>query len=516
MKGKPTMQEKMSSPLQRMYFAAQRALRENLIPLLSALLFGLAAHMFVFSNKLMNADEVESLFGKGATITSGRWGLEAVKFIFPDLSMPWLYGIVSLLLLAVSACLIIRLFEIKSPLMQILLSAMITAFPSQTGVFCFMFTSTAYALSFILSVLCVWLFVKGGIVRKAGAIICLVLSLSIYQAYVAITAALFVLYLIKRCLDNEGSVWQNLAFAFRALGMMLLSLAVYYGISLLVFSLSGAQFNDYVKDNVNEAGILGRIRMAYDFLFYTLSYREFALVSGEMSRYLHIICLALCALLLMAKALVMVKEKKLLSAAFMLVCGCILPLAVYCMFLMMEKNSIHTLVLHGFIAFYVLAALLSDRLLAGSALLSRLGRDVLYLSFALVLMSNVFFANEAYLKLHLQYENAYSFYSILLDRVQSCEGYHEGTKLAIIGHQDNKLTRYPQIDLGYLMGPGQDLINIYSRENFLRRYMGTDIPLADEETVAALEKNEEFIAMAEYPYYGSVKKIDDCIVVKLG
>ena len=52
------MQEKMSSPLQRMYFTAQRALRENLIPLLSALLFGLAAHMFVFSNKLMNADEV--------------------------------------------------------------------------------------------------------------------------------------------------------------------------------------------------------------------------------------------------------------------------------------------------------------------------------------------------------------------------------------------------------------------------------------------------------------------------
>jgi len=66
------------------------------------------------------------------------------------------------------------------------------------------------------------------------------------------------------------------------------------------------------------------------------------------------------------------------------------------------------------------------------------------------------------------------------------------------------------------MGPGQDLINIYSRENFLRRYMGTDIPLADVETVAALEKSEEFMAMAEYPYYGSVKKIDDCIVVKLG
>ena len=34
-------------------------------------------------NKLLNHDEIESLFGKGATITSGRWGLEPVKLLFP-------------------------------------------------------------------------------------------------------------------------------------------------------------------------------------------------------------------------------------------------------------------------------------------------------------------------------------------------------------------------------------------------------------------------------------------------
>ena len=145
------MQENNISFLQRGFDRICTAARENLIPLLSALGFGLAAHTFAFSNKLMNADEVESLFGKGATVTSGRWGLEAIKFIFPDVSMPWLYGIVSLMLLAVSACLIIRLFKIENKLMQLLLAGMLTAFPSQTGVFCFMFTSSAYALAFFLA-----------------------------------------------------------------------------------------------------------------------------------------------------------------------------------------------------------------------------------------------------------------------------------------------------------------------------------------------------------------------------
>ena len=66
------------------------------------------------------------------------------------------------------------------------------------------------------------------------------------------------------------------------------------------------------------------------------------------------------------------------------------------------------------------------------------------------------------------------------------------------------------------MGVNHDLINIYSRENFLRRYLGSDIPLASEAEAEKLAATEEFAEMAEYPYYGSVKMIDGFVVVKLG
>ena len=78
-------------------------------PFLAAFLAGLAAHGYAFSNKLLNHDEIESLFGKGATITSGRWGLEPVKLLFPDWSMPWIYGLISLLLISAAACLMLRI-----------------------------------------------------------------------------------------------------------------------------------------------------------------------------------------------------------------------------------------------------------------------------------------------------------------------------------------------------------------------------------------------------------------------
>lgn len=510
------MQENNMSLMQRYFDRLCAAAREYAIPFLAALGFGLAAHMFAFSNKLMNADDVESLFGKGATVTSGRWGLEVIKVIFPDASMPWLYGVLSLIMLALSACLIIRLFKIENPLMRALLAGMITAFPSQTGVFCFMFTSSAYAFSFLLSVLSVCLFKDGKFAARAAAAACLVLSLGIYQAYVALTASLFVLIIITECMDGEKSVWQILLFALRALGMMLIALAVYYGISRYALSVNATQFNDYVMDNVNEAGVVARIRMAYDFLYYTLSYMEFGLVSGKFSLYLHLACMGVCIIALCAKALAMLKEKNIMAAGLMLFAAALLPLAVYCIFLVMDKGSIHTLVFHSFIAFYVLAAILCQKLLAGERKVNRLGRDLVYLALSVGLVSNIYVANKTYLKLYLQYENAYSFSSILLTRVQNTEGFDENCKLAIIGEQDNKLTTFPQIDLGWQMGPSQNLINIYSRENFFRHYMGSTVELAEAEELERIKLSPEYEEMSEYPYYGSIKKIDDYIVVKLG
>ena len=79
-----------------------------------------------------------------------------------------------------------------------------------------------------------------------------------------------------------------------------------------------------------------------------------------------------------------------------------------------------------------------------------------------------------------------------------------------------KMRRFNEIDIGYLQGPSWDLVNIYSREKFFNYYLGTSIPFAPKEKIAELQQDARFLEMSEYPYYGSVKKIDDCIVVRLG
>ena len=478
------------------------------VPFLTAFLAGLAAHGFAFTNKLLNHDEIESLFGKGATITSGRWGLEPVKILFPDWSMPWIYGILSLLMISAAACLMLRILEIRRPSLRLLLAALVTTFPSLTGTFCFMFTSSAYAWAFLLAVLSVRLQQEG---RFLQAVPVLVLALGIYQAYIAVAASLFVLDMLRQSLDGERSVPAIIRQGLRALGMMLLSVAIYYGIALLVLRFAGESFNTYVTDNVNgSVGLLRRVRIAYDAFFYVFSFRNFYLISSEALRYVHIV---FAVLTLGCLTVIALRAGRPLHAALAAFLTLLLPLAICCMFLIMSEQSIHTLVMYSFIAVYLLAALVMERM---STPVARGAAALLSAALALIAAGNIYFANMTYLKMLLEQENAKAFYTVLLTRVMETEGFDGDSRLAILGQQDTLLHRYDELDTDLLQGPNRDLVNIYSRENYLKLFLGCELPFADEDSLSKLERDPRVEAMPVYPYTGSVQKIDDFLVVKLG
>jgi len=500
------MDNKNLSLTDRVWAWLCRFFAENKVPFIASLLAGFLTHGFALTNKLVNHDEIESLFGKGATITSGRWGLELVKPLFPDWSMPWIYGAVSIVLMSLAVCLAVRLLDIRSKPLQAILAMLVLSFPSLTGNFCFMFTSSAYALSFLLAVLSVYEFLRGGWLHRGLSVICLVFALGMYQAYISVAASIYVVLMTARALDGV-SVKDNVLYGLKALGAMALSIGIYYAVTLLVFKLTGAQFNSYVTENVTgDVGLLRRVRMAYDAFFYVFSFRNFYLVTSEASRYIHI-ALALIAIIGLA---VGKKPINVIMAAFL---TALLPLSMFCMYLIMSHESIHTLVMYSFVAVYMLLMVVLERM---EFKLDRFVKDGTVLLLMAVIVSNVYFGNMTYLKLQLQYENAYAFYNSLMTQVKETEGFDEETELAIIGRQDNLLHTFPQLDTELLMGPNKELVNIYSRENFIKYYLGFDIPFASEEKTAALSEDERVASMAEYPYYGSVQKIDDCIVVKLG
>lgn len=482
------------------------------VPALSALIFGLAAYLFVFTNKLLNLDEIAGLFSKGESISSGRWALALTSYVFPDVSMPWINGMLSLLMLTVAVCLTVRVFELESALIKSVLAALMIVFPSQIVTFSYMFTCAPYALAVLLAVGSVYaVLCRAGKRRFIPAVIMLAFSLGIYQAYLAIAASFCVVYLIKRTLDDEWELGRIVRCGVECVVYLVLSLAVYFAVNKLTMLITHTEYNSYADASFQTdlPSLLFGLRVAFTAFFGYFYKGYYHLIATPLSAVMHIVCAVIVGAEL---AVYCVRNRASIKRVGLLILLIILvPFSVNCLYIISAQR--HTLMLYSFVAVYILAAVVAESLMGRTHMRYR---DALIISMAVVVLCNVLYANRLYLKMKLEYENAYSFYSTLATRIKETEGYDENTMVFITGDAQELLHESTEIDTSDLVGIMEGLINVYSREDFFTYYAGFSPPTFDWAKWDATGAVVELDNMPIYPYDGSVQKIDDFIIVKLG
>lgn len=498
-------------------FAADH-LKRYRIPFLSTLLLGLLAYGFAFTNKLINHDEAASLFTKGSTVPSGRWGLGALDSIFPNYSMPWIYGILTVLIIALAVCLLVHVFRVKNNVLQVLLSGCIVAFPSLIGTFGYMFTATSFALSFLLAVSAAamirqpqkWCFIP--------ALGCLIFSLCIYQAYISVAAGLLVLTLIQQLLKEEKPQKILLNGIYYVL-FLVAALGLYYLATQVVLKITGVSMNGYASERIifSLSSVLNGVVLAYVNFFRFFTEGFLGLIPTAFSRTLHLLLLVSLGWLLVQQLLRCGRNSLSHLILFLLLVAA-LPLAINCMYMITSVDSIHTLVLYGFVSVYVLTVILADHFLSSAPerSLTSIILNVLSTVMALIIAVNIYIANQSYLNLHLRYENASAFYTSLIADIKMNPGFDENTRLAVIGEYQQP-DYYPlQFEsIHTITGVYGFVPDNYSKDFFLTYYTGFPMEFASEEEISRIMETPEFDAMAVYPYYGSLQKIGDCLVVKL-
>ena len=492
------------------------------LPFWASMIWGLLAYTFAFTNKLLNHDEVGQLFGKGATVTSGRWGLNILDNLLPNFSMPWIYGILTVFLIALSICILVRLFAIRSRLVQVVLAGSIMVFPSLIGLFGYMFTSSAYGVSFLCAVAAVWCIRQKPLLFAIPALALMGFSLSIYQSYISVASGLLIVLLIQDLLLGEKAM-PVIKRGLWYVAFLLTALAGYYIATQILLRLLGIGFNDYAADNVTfrVSELPQKIGLAYVRFIRFFTWRQHALIPTSFSTRVH------CVLILSCFALGLIwllgqKKSDVGRMLLLLALVALLPLAINCMYLITDPTSIHTLVLYGFVCLYVLAAVLLDTSMLSETpqkirrLLCRVALNLGIVALTLVVIINTYVANEAFLNLHLRYENSYAFYTSLLADLRSNPEFQEGAKLAVVGSYDSPgFYEYYFHFLPELTGVMGFLPESYAYGAFLHYYLGLSIPIATESEVAQITATEEYQNMNVYPYYGSTKVINDIFVVKL-
>ncbi|MEG2421585.1 MAG: glucosyltransferase domain-containing protein [Oscillospiraceae bacterium] len=491
-------------------------------------LLGLLTHLFMLVNKLPNHDDIGHIFDATYGTMSGRWLLPAMVNLDGKFSAPWLIGVLSMLAIALAACFVVSIFRIRRPLGCILTGALMVSFPTVSSTLTYMFTADAYFLCLALACLAAWLTVKYRY-GFLGGIVALTLSMGIYQSYFGVAAVLLVGALIFETLDNRSSfktlLLRGVKFVITlAAGLLFYMLIVkfttrntelvsYMGISSmgslslselpqLIFSAYGRYFTFFLRrDNV------------FHFAFLRYAFVLVGIATAALGVYI-----------------IRAKKLPILSILLLAVLAILYPLAGNIVYVMAPDAPAHLLMVYG-LCFILLAPLaLAEYYIAmpHDAQKSAVSKSlcsgccwVIVAVLALTAYSYNIYSNNAYLKMHLGYEQAYSHSTRLLSAIEGTEGYDRSIPVVFIGAEDYTVLKNPTPELDrtgdigvFAMG---NHLTSYTYDLFLKRFLGFTNPLYLDGTPQSdsCGQQESVKAMPVYPAAGSIATVDGIMVVKL-
>lgn len=492
------------------------------LPFLSTVAFGLIAYGWFFTNKILNFDELYNLFGKGAEIELGRWGLPVISLLLPDVSVPWLWGLLALLLLAAAVCLILSLIGIENRLLQCLVAGVIVSFPAETATVLYMFMVPSSALAFFLAVAAVKLlrtakqkrFLCGSL-----AVLAEVFSVSIYQANVTVTSTLLVLLLILDFFSEEAEksdfIGKLLKKSVSYFAFLILSMGVYYALTLAVQKVTGIGFSGY-SDRALENGssLLQRILLTFRTFGNVYSSQVNGIIRSEVAEVLHVLVVLIgyfAGFFVCIKKFSGCRGRIALFAVYTVI---LLPMSISGLNLFLNPDSLHAVTMMSYALVFVFTAKMTDlvskeELLPGSA-------NVLSLLIAAIITGNVWYSNVIGLRMYMEYENAYSAYTAILSDIQSLPDYKAEYKIALGGilPVGDYTDRFGLTEENSVFGVSS-FRNDYSRNEFIQQYLGYDAQIANSHEVNMLRETPEYAEMPVYPNAGFVKVIDGYVMVKL-
>ena len=135
----------------------RRPSKEFRLAFQSACLIGLIAHLYVFTNLLFGYDGSIAAFTANSFVVNGRWALGFFSSFSTIYQIRVVLGLISIVMIAWTAGLTVRLLELSHPVSVLLVSALLVTFPTVADTFSFMFTADAYFASLFLNTLAVWL-----------------------------------------------------------------------------------------------------------------------------------------------------------------------------------------------------------------------------------------------------------------------------------------------------------------------------------------------------------------------
>ena len=515
----------------------KRFFKENYKLIIVTFLIGLLAHGFAVTNKLIGYDELSYVFDKGVSLPSARWGIELVRFIFPDISMPWYNGIIALIILSISIALVVDILGIKNKYFKLLICGTLITFPSITSTYIYMFTVTTYSISIFLSIVSVVLLRSKKTIFNVLSILTMVLSLSIYQSYICITMTMLVMLVIKDCINEKISIKKIMQNCLKYIIYIIVSLFAYLDIAIVVNNILNVSISGYKGLNsmgiVTISDIVNGIFTSYKNIYEMFPESSLGDTFGfnTFIKIFIFIALLLTVILTIIKIIQLIRKKEIARTILLLLLLIIQPIAINFIIVINPKiDGVYSIMIYQYV-FFIITPLILYEWFGFKKI-----KCILYVVFIIIIFQFITISNKCYFRAYLIYENIYSFSSDVINRVLETDGYDKSTPVAFVGIYNGELNTQYYDYFREVQKMGGNIVNSSDVKpdmwalfikNFIGidfKYMYTDDVSDDFEYICMTERNKnkikdimktaEFKKMNVYPYSNSIRKIDGIIIVK--
>lgn len=502
---------------------------------LTAFMMGIITHGEMIFYKISMHDDI-GLFFSSCGIPQGRWaGMEydmLVRRLFgAKYSTPVFGGLLSIMFIAICAWLLVDMLEIKKRINIILITSFMVIFPAVAHTFMYMICAPLFFCALLFCAVSAWLTAK----FKFGwiySIPLIAISLGMYQAYLSYFLAVLLLLGTKKALESLNE------FRKLAISGVLASgggVAVY----CVVLKLYEAKYNldaSYMgMDHMMEPNILGRvlsIKKCYADYILILENNYPALQTTAFMCWMYRI-LVVCMIVGLALYVLRKRQNNLLSVILSFLSFALIPIGT---------NAIHVLGTEktdvGFLTMYPMVISLitiptifdwkscednvpNDRELFYKRMPKTLLLFATYAAAFFICLNYVYMTNATYLRLSFLQEKLISYQTTLVTRIKSSEGYKDEYPVVWVGENNirdistQESAEWEKIKLGYAGVDWVNLINNYAWKVFMKEHVGYNPEIAPTDGVPS-EIKSKIAEMPCYPDDGSIKVIDEYVVVKLG
>lgn len=500
---------------------------------LTALIVGIITHITFLTEMIMSPDGLWNSIcyfeADNWEASLGRWGLFVANKIVNNLAIPNLTGIVAIVLIAISATFIVDILKLKNKITIFLVSTAMVVSPALSGTLLYMYTSVAYCLAMILSVLTVKLIFKEKykIFNMILAIAIFTFSLGIYQSYIGVTVGLTAIRLIRDLYDkNEKIRW------FFIHGIMMCVIVIIGGLlysritenvlekmQLTASSYKGME-NISVENTLNslDESIPKIYNEFKDFYFEdnivvnsNYSRQDFYKLMFETAIILEIILIITSGV-----------WKNPFRVIFIILMNVILPVALNVVLLLTTETSTYLLTSAQLLLVIPLVAVICEMSGKKCTFIFKWGAII---SMFLVVFTYYLADNCSYMALKLTYNQAYSTSIRIMDRMEETEGYSPDKPVMIAGvinHNGSQFFRSSNIYL-YTLGTIFDLPAFHGTYSgmegtwtqFLGNFLGMKVHFCNEASYMDVINSDDFKEMEIFPAPNSCKEIYGIMVVKL-